>query len=428
MTRFRPYPTYKDSGVEWLGRIPEHWEVKPFKALLSRNNGGVWGEDFDDDGVIVLRSTEQTAQGNWRIEDPARRSIGPSEAAAARLEVGDLVVTKSSGSSEHIGKTSVVDECVATLRCCFSNFMQRLRLAVPSASRFYWYYMNSHAGRAQLVYRSSTTTGLGNLSGTTIGSLVVPAAPADERDAIAMFLDRETQRIDALVEKKERLVELLQEKRTALISHAVTKGLDPNVRLKDTGVEWLGRIPEQWEYSRVGHLILSTNAGEVIDKSYWHDGDELLFTCQKTPVRSWFSPFPDWKRTKTGDVLLTRNGTPYAFLPPADAIYTNVVQRVRLHPRCQPEFAFLVLNQAADTMRGFGDIIESFNMGVWRETWLPLPPAAEQNRIVAFVDRETQGIDAMVEKARRSVELLKEYRTALISAAVTGKIDVKGAA
>jgi type I restriction enzyme S subunit len=416
--RFLPYPSYKNSGVEWLGRIPDEWEARQTRFLFRTVNGATpsssepdyWNGDIawatpDDLGALdgdILRATARCIT-----------RVGYDSCGTTLVPPGSLVVS----TRAPIGYVAIAGRELCTNQGC-----RCLVVRAGVEARFYYYALL--AGGTELQSWGQGSTFL-ELSKGKLQAIRLPVPLALEQLAMAAFLDRETQRIDALVEKKERLVELLQEKRTALISHAVTKGLDPNVRLKDTGVEWLGRIPVHWEYSRVGHLILSTNAGEVIDKSYWHDGDELLFTCQKTPVRSWFSPFPDWKRTKTGDVLLTRNGTPYAFLPPADAIYTNVVQRVRLHPRCRPEFAFLVLNQAADTMRGFGDIIESFNMGVWRETWLPLPSADEQNRIVAFLDRETRRIDAMVEKVRRSIELLKEYRTAIISAAVTGKIDVR---
>jgi type I restriction enzyme, S subunit len=133
LRRFKPYPDYRDSGVEWLGALPVNWEAKPFKALLARNDSGVWGEDTaNESDVIVLRSTDQTVDGRWIIENPARRALTSRERAEARLEAGDLVVTKSSGSELHIGKTSLVDSSIAALGSCFSNFMQRLRVTKPS--------------------------------------------------------------------------------------------------------------------------------------------------------------------------------------------------------------------------------------------------------------------------------------------------------
>ena len=159
--------------------------------------------------------------GNWKIDNPARRRLTAREASEARLVVGDLVVTKSSGSELHIGKTSIVDESVAALKTCFSNFMQRLRVALPNEGRYFWYLLNCPVAREQFVFLSSTTTGLGNLNGSILGAIRVPGASVGEQRAIAAFLDRETTRIDDLVRKKERLIELLQEKRNAIIAQAI---------------------------------------------------------------------------------------------------------------------------------------------------------------------------------------------------------------
>ena len=221
-----PSVPMKDSGVEWLGQIPAHWGAKPFKALLSRNDSGVWGEDSIDHGTIVLRSTEQTVNGEWAIESPATRLLTVREVAQARLEIGDLVVTKSSGSELHIGKTSIVDDAVADLHCCFSNFMQRLRVRGDCQARFFWYLMNSPVARAQFVFLSSTTTGLGNLNSSILGAIRVPAPPQAEQRAVAAFLDRETARIDALVRRVREAIDRLAELRKALISAAVTGKID----------------------------------------------------------------------------------------------------------------------------------------------------------------------------------------------------------
>ena len=216
----------KDSGVEWLGEIPAHWDVKPFKALLVRNDSGVWGEDSASEGTIVLRSTEQSINGEWSIDTPAIRMLTAREAAQAQLEIGDLVVTKSSGSHLHIGKTSIVDESIAELRCGFSNFMQRLRVDCQHEARFFWYLMNAPVAREQLVFLSSTTTGLGNLNASIMGAIRVAAAPLIEQRAIAAFLDREAAKIDMLIARVQGAVDLLKEFRTALISAAVTGKID----------------------------------------------------------------------------------------------------------------------------------------------------------------------------------------------------------
>lgn len=259
---FPRYPAYKDSGVEWLGEVPEHWEVRQFKAVIARNDGGVWGEDPTGEGdTLVLRSTEQTVDGRWQLDDPAHRSLSSSNKAAALLETGDLLVTKSSGSALHIGKTTLVTAEIASLECCYSNFMQRIRVSAAFSPKLAWYVMNNELARRQFDFLSNSTTGLANLNGTMIGQIITPIPTVEEQAAIVTFLDRETAKIDALVAEQEKLIDLLKEKRQAVISHAVTKGLDPSVPMKDSGVEWLGEVPAHWEIRRIKHLAETLEQG-----------------------------------------------------------------------------------------------------------------------------------------------------------------------
>ena len=216
----------KPSGVEWLGEVPEHWEVTRLKAHLIRNESGVWGDNFSDEGTVVLRSTEQTVTGGWKIISPARIKLSASEVTSALLKNGDLVVTKSSGSPNHIGKTTLVDDEVEQMHCCFSNFMQRLRLDKVTASAFVWRNLNSPIGREQLFFQSTTTTGLGNLNGTILGNCRLAFPPLAEQTAIVEYLDRKTAAIDDAIRHTERQIELVEEYRTRLIADVVTGTID----------------------------------------------------------------------------------------------------------------------------------------------------------------------------------------------------------
>ena len=197
--RLPPYPTYKPSGVDWLGEVPEHWAVERLRHVLARNDSGVWGDEDDPEGTVILRSTEQTLNGGWKLVDPARRVLSESEKRDCVLQAGDLVVTKSSGSALHIGKTSLVTREVATLNPCFSNFMQRLRMKGSVDPRLAFYLLNSPTGRQQLVFNSNTTTGLANLSGTVLGNVFFGCPDSlTEQNAIGDFLDRETAKIGSI--------------------------------------------------------------------------------------------------------------------------------------------------------------------------------------------------------------------------------------
>lgn len=451
--RAKSYPKYRDSGVVWLGKIPEHWEPRRLMYSLCRNDGGAWGDEPDGiNDTIVLRSTEQTVDGLWRLDDPAMRRLSTVEKQNTFLEQGDLIITKSSGSASHIGKTSIVNDQVALLKPSFSNFMQRLRCGKGTFSKFVWFCLNNPIAREQFGYLSNTTTGLANLTAGTIGDVWLAFPPEIEQRTIAAFLDRETVRIDQLIAKKERQIELLQEKRTALISHAVTKGLNPNAKMKDSGIEWLGEIPEHWEVVPLkfitankagaiktgpfGSQLLSSEmiVGEikVYNQRNVLDGDfisgENYITQDKYKQLQSF-------RVDQGDILLTTRGTiGRCAIVPNDAetgILHPCLLRIKPnHRTIVPEYLVLLIQDSdlvqtqlflasnATTI----DVIYSETMKMVR---IPLPSLQEQHSIIEYLQRESKRIDNLRGKIGNSIERLKEYRTALISAAVTGKIDVR---
>jgi len=451
--RYKPYPEYRDSGIEWLGEIPAHWEAKRTKHLLAKNDNGVWGSDFgDDDGTIVLRSTEQTIDGHWVISNPAERKLSVSEYSGARLLEGDLVVTKSSGSSQHIGKTSIVTKEIESLNCCFSNFMQRLRVKSNVAPRFAWYALNGDLGRKQFDYSSGTTSGLANLNGEIIGMVSLAVPPLHEQLSIAEFLDRETGKIDALMTKKERLIELLKEKRIALITQAVTRGLDPDAPMRDSGIEWLGEIPAHWEVRRTKHLMAKNDSGVWGNDS--NDGGIIVLrSTEQTIDGHWAITDPARRRLSEseylnsrlaeGDLVVTKSsGSPKHIgktsfvtreIESLNCCFSNFMQRLSVRDFMVPRFAWYALNgdlgrQQFDYLSATTSGLANLNGEIIGMVGLAVPPMCEQQAIAEFLDRETGRIDALVAKVREAIERLKELRTALISAAVTGRIDVREAA
>ncbi|AIA31108.1 restriction endonuclease subunit S [Leptospirillum ferriphilum] len=441
-----PYPKYKDSGVEWLGKVPEHWEVGPFKWQIERNDGGVWGDDPDgEDSTIVLRSTEQTVDGRWQIDAPATRKLSESERASSLLSEGDLVVTKSSGSSLHIGKTTMVSAEVAEMACCYSNFMQRLRTKANFMPKLAWYLMNSDIIRLQFNLLSSSTTGLANLNGTMIGQVLVAVPPPAEQASITVFIDRETSRIDTLISEKERLISLLQEYRQALISHAVTKGLDPKVKMKDSGVEWLGEIPEHWEVKKLKNISPQITVGIVVEPSkyYVDNGVPALRSLNISSgsiikenfvfISNEANEALSKSRLNLGDLVVVRSGQPgTTAVIPKELDGCNCIDLIIIRKPIDVSENYLSLFMNSDIAKlqvtfGIGGAIQQhFNVGMAQNIVIPLPPQSEQTSIVLFLDQETSRIDTLISESRTFIDLLKEYRSSLITAAVTGKIDVRG--
>ncbi|SHJ42006.1 restriction endonuclease subunit S [Thermoclostridium caenicola] len=452
MSRYKRYERYKDSGVEWIGEIPEHWICGKLGYLLIKNDSGTWGDDYDDDGVVVLRSTEITLNGTWSIVDPAQRRIPVKEYERCLLHEGDLILTKSSGSEQHIGKTVIVDKNVANMNCVFSNFMQRLRPEKGKLMPKYLYYFLNANGREQLFHLSTTTTGLKNLSGTTINALKIQLPTMYEQKAIANFLDQKTAEIDGLIADKEKLIELLQEKRQAVITEAVTKGLNPNVRMKDSGSEWIGEIPEHWSIIKMKYLLSSKkysikagpfgsqlknddmvsgdikvyNQKTVLDNDF-KSGDYYIENCKYEELRA-FEVF-------SGDLLVTTRGTiGKTAIVPKDAekgILHPCLIKITLNPdKVLNDYVNVIFNNTKIVtnqimLESNATTIDVIYTDTLKNLVLPIPPLEEQKSIIDFVDAKIGEIDGLISSINSQIQKLKEYRQSLISEAVTGKIDVR---
>lgn len=407
------YPAYKASGIEWLGEIPSHWEISKIRHVITHNTGGAWGSDFDDDlGTIVLRSTEQTVDGKWYIEDPARRLLTATERRQTRLRAGDLLITKSSGSRLHIGKTTIVDENIEQFACGYSNFMQRIRIGGNHCPMFFYFLLNSEAGREQFHFNSNTTTGLANLNSTVIANTWFALPPLPEQEAIARFLDHKTAQIDALIAKKETLLARLADKRTALISRAVTKGLDPSAPMRDSGIEWLGEIPAHWKATKVKYLVEGIIDTEHKTAPFYPDGEYLV--VRTSNVRNGNLIFDDAKYTdyegfqkwtkravpEPGDVIFTREAPAGEACVVPDGLPLCLGQRTVLF-RIKKDHAnseFVVYSIYAGLADEFvkslsqGSTVSHFNMSDIGNIPLFDIPLDEETRIVSEIRRGTNQI------------------------------------
>ena len=438
---FPAYPGYKDSEITWIGDVPVSWEVKPFKWLLSNNDGGVWGDDPTGEGdTFVLRSTDQTVDGNWKLTDPAPRKLSAKEKASALLVEGDLVVTKSSGSSLHIGKTTLVTADIAKQGCCYGNFMQRLRVNSGFTPKLAWYVMNNELARAQLDLLSNSTTGLANLNGTLIGEILLPVSSVAEQTQIARFLDHETARIDALIEEQQRLIELLKEKRQAVISHAVTKGLDPTMPMKDSGAEWLGEVPAHWETLRIG-AVYSEAADKglaelpVLRVSIHHGvSDKELSEEESDRKITRIDDREKYKRVRAGDLVYNMmrawQGGFGAVLVDGLVSPAYVVARPKNEDISRYVEQLLRTGCAVEEMRKNSYGITDFRLRLYWDQFknivIVIPPEVERQQIMERIDSLINESEALKSEADRLIVILQERRSALISAAVTGKIDVRG--
>lgn len=435
----KPYPAYKDSGVEWLGDVPEGWVVVPLKRYLKHNDGGVWGDDPLGEGdTIVLRSTEQTEGGSWSIEDPAYRHLLENDRLKCVLRSGDILITKSSGSAKHIGKATLVDAYVEQLQCCYSNFMQRLRFSDIAEPKFCWYYLNSIVAREQFGFMSNSTTGLANLSAEIINQLITIFPPPPEQRAIAAFLDHETAKIDGLIEEQRRLIALLAEKRQATISHAVTKGLNPNAKLKPSGIDWLGDVPEGWEVVPLWAHFRATKGprGQMLTKEYvaLNEGIFPVYSGQteNNGVMGLISDY-DFDSGENGLLFSTTVGAKAMTVSHIRGRFSLSQNCMIIAPSTGGVLTEFYSYHFTPLFSYFRKTIPehmqaSFRMADLYKFKLALPPINEQEEISKYLKTLDAEQDALIETATNAITLLQERRAALISAAVTGKIDVRGLA
>ncbi|WP_086296348.1 restriction endonuclease subunit S [Campylobacter devanensis] len=198
-----------------------------------------------------------------------------------------------------------------------------------------------------------------------------------------------------------------------------------NIEFKDSGIAWIGEIPKHWGVKRLKFIIENSISGEVIDKGYWNSGNEFLYTCQKEPMFSDFDKFPENKRTRGNCLLLTRNATPYIFIPKDNAIFSNVVQKIILFKKYDKRYIKYSIQIGANSLLVNGDIIPSYNMQVWNNIYFCDIPLNEQKKIAEFLDKKCEIIDKRLSNLERKIKSLKEYKKSLISECVTKGLNPK---
>lgn len=441
--KYTPYSAYKPSGTEWFGDVPEHWDVKRLKHLVGKVGSGKTpkggAERYVDDGVMLLRS-QNVHFGELRLADVAYIDADTdAEMAGSRVLEGDILLNITGAS---LGRS-----CVARLRGKDANVNQHVCILRPNEQQdepeFLAYSVESRSLQDQ-IFNNENGVSRDALNFEQIGDLVFARPAKIEQRAIVAFLDRETARFDALVAKKERLVELLQEKRTALITRAVTRGLDPDAPMQDSGVEWLGEFPAHWEAKKLKVMVPGITVGIVVTPSKYYvdqgvpclrslniaqgkvSTEDLVFISEEANLLH--------KKSQifTDDVVIVRTGRAgVAVVVPPEFDGANCVDLliVRKSKNLHSRFFYYVMNSqmtsAQVSLNSVGAIQEHYNTTTLSNLRIPCIPYTEQQAIAAFLDRETAKIDSLVAKIREAIERLSEFRTAIISAAVTGWIDVR---
>lgn len=445
MSRFKPYPAYKDSGVEWLGYVPEGWAVYSLKRTVDGCVNGLWGDEPDgiNDTAVIRVADFERAASTVGLDKLTYRSVTPKERLPRLIQRGDLLLEKSGGGD----KTLV--GCVVLFNHEFesitSNFVARMRPLNDFNSQYLCYAFGVlYHGRVN--YPSvKQVTGIQNLDSESYLQERFCFPSQIDQIQIARFLDHETARIDSLIEEQQRLIDLLKEKRQAVISHAVTKGLDPTVPMKDSGVEWLGEVPAHWTVCKLS-IRYSVELGKMLDEKRNTGANPMPYlrnqdvqwgsiNTDDLPLLDISPSELDRYTVKYGDLLVCEGGDVgrSAIWRHTDCLtgYQKALHRLRPEApsRDTPEFIFYSLMAA----KYFGVFEESDTKATiahlpaekFRKYRFAFPPLDDQQKIAAALGSIVCGSSDANDYAAKTIGLLRERRSALISAAVTGKIDVR---
>ena len=422
--KFPAYPKYKPSGVEWLGDVPQHWEVKRLKWVGESIIGLTYSPTDvvnEGEGTLVLRSSN--IQGG-RIVFDDNVFVSAEIPSKLRTRANDIVICTRNGSRDLVGKTGKISKQDAGLT--FGAFTAVFR---SSSNAYMFYVFNSSLFSFQAgLYQTST---IFQLTNGTINAFQIPLPPADEQHGIANFLDVQTARLDALLAKRRALLEKLSEKRTALISRTVTRGLNPKAKFKPSGLEWLGDIPEHWEIWKYAHLFTSS-MGQTILKEQVADSGliPVLSATEKYEVFGYLDSAA--VLLDAGDLVIPARGNSIGHVKLVRERSTTTQTTIyskHLTKKVDPKYAFYFLLGHRKTLFHFDrTAIPQLTVNQVSTNLFLLPSFPEQAAIVEFLDRETTKLDQMMAKVEAAISKLQEYRTALITAAVTGKIDVRKAA
>ncbi|MHB1247832.1 MAG: restriction endonuclease subunit S [Polaromonas sp.] len=440
------YPEYKDSGVDWLGDMPGHWHCTKIKYTTYVKGRVGWhglnSDEFEEEGVHLVTGTD--FDNGFVAWDRCYRISETRylEDPYIQLKENDLLITKDGT----IGKLARVKNLPERASLNSGIFLVRAINKAYLEDFLYWILQSSLFSHFMDLHKVGST--IQHLYQEVFNKFAFPIPSQSEQQIICAFLDRETGKIDALIAEQRRLVELLAEKRQAVISHAVTKGLNPNAPMKDSGIEWLGEVPAHWEIGPLRRYWSVTDCKHVTAE-FVEDGIPLasirevqrrwvtLEEAKCTTEHFYELLIEGGRRPLPGDLIFSRNATvgevaQVSVNHPRFAMGQDVVLLRKLSPEYSSDFlqhvirSPIIILQLANMM--IGSTFKRINVEEIRSFIVPSPPNTEQAEIAAFLESEVERFDTLTAEANRASALLQERRSALISAAVTGKIDVRQAA
>ena len=446
--RFAGYDAYRKSNSPWLGDIPNHWEIKKLKFLATVQPSNVDKKTVEGEEPVLLCNYTDVYKNEYidsRL-DFMQASAMEDEIMKFAVDIGDVIVTKDSETPDDIAVPACVTEKIDGLLCGYH--LTQIK-PIDLDGKYLFRLFQSKGFNAQFTVAANGVTRFG-LPQYAIANAFAPVPPIDEQKTIARFLDFKTAQIDALIAKKQALLDKLAEKRTALISHAVTKGLDSSVPMRDSGVAWLGEIPAHWNISRLRFVSYGIEQGwspqcnnQPANAEQWGvlkvgcvNGDSFDENENKA-LPDDLEPKVHYE-IRNGDILVSRANTKE--LLGSAALVKNVRPRLLLcdklyritpNPLVNSDYLVRLLRssiaryQYERNATGTSGSMQNIGQDTLKDLSIPLPPKSEQERIAQYLERMFSESAETWRRIQEAIEKLQEYRSALITNAVTGKIDVR---
>lgn len=416
----KQYDSYKDSGVEWIGEVPSHWEIVPLKFTGEFGNGLTYSpKDVVDYGILVLRSSN-IQNSSLSFEDNVYVS---NVSKALLVHKGDVIICSRNGSAALVGKSAFIDK---DINATFGAFMMRY---IPKINKKYGFYLFQTAIGRYKGYFATTT--INQLTKSTIGEMKVPLANTEEQTAIVDFLDKKCSEIDNVISAQQKRIALLQELKQSVITHAVTKGLNPNVEMDATEEDWINRLPASWGKAKLKYYIHLVNGRAYSQPELLSEGKyKVLRVGNFFTNDTWYYSNMELEEDKycnNGDLLYAWSASFGPYIWNQDkTIYHYHIWKV-CYKECMDKMYVYYLLKAITNFK-LGDIHGSTMVHITMESMnnsvIPIPSFDEQKDIATFLDKKCASIDNALTKAQHQVELLQKYKQSLITEVVTGKRKV----
>lgn len=405
----------KDSGIEWIGEIPQNWNISPLFCYFTEGRKPNIG--LMNDNLLSL------SYGNIIRKDiNTKDGLLPANFESYNIVQKHHIIVRTLDlqNDKKSLRTGLVKEESGIITSAYLDLVPKQYTYSP-----YYYYLLHVYDLIKVFYNMGN--GVRQSLNFKEFSKLPLISPTDyEQKKISDYLDSKCSKIDSIIEKQKQIIEKLKGYKTSLITEVVTKGLDPNAKMKDSGVEWIGKIPRDWSVECLKYIYNKANVGESIDKDYTTDDDNdyVFYTAGLKPIHTKYCDFPRDKYTKEHDLLLARNGTPYVYLPNNNSVYSDHIIRISIENNVDRRFVRYSLQQAIESLKVEVVSIATWSISLWKKQKLPLPQLVVQQRIADYLDSKCSQIDTSIIKKEQIIEKLQEYKKSLIYEVVTGKREV----